>query len=231
MTGLPTRWRAGLLLFAVISALLIVGSASGRLPIPMTEVLGFITGAACVLLVVVQSIWNFPVGIANFGFFIVLFWQSRLFGDMALQVVYLILAILGWYQWLHGGTHRSRLTVRTTSLGEAFALAAVGIALTAVLSVYLRSIHDTAPFLDALTTTASLIAQWMLNTKRLENWFVWIAADVIYVYLYTVKGLHLTAVLYAIFIAMCVAGLISWRRSMEYVPAAGADVQSVEASP
>lgn len=211
--------------------LLIVASTSGRLPIPLTEVLGFITGAACVLLVVVQSIWNFPVGIANFAFFIVLFWQSRLFGDMALQGVYLILAIFGWYQWLHGGEHRGRLTVRTTSLGETFTMVAVGIALTAVLSTYLRAIHDTAPFLDALTTTASLIAQWMLNTKRLENWFVWIAADVVYVYLYTVKGLHLTAVLYVIFIAMCVAGLISWRRSMEQVPAPGAEIQHVGATP
>jgi nicotinamide mononucleotide transporter len=85
---------------------------------------------------------------------------------------------------------------------------------TTGLTYYFISIDDSAPFLDALTTVLSLIAQYLLNFKRLENWFVWITADVIYVYLYIYKELYLTAVLYAIFIGMCIAGYNAWKKSL-----------------
>lgn len=80
-------------------------------------------------------------------------------------------------------------------------------------AVYLRRIGDAAPVLDALTTVLSLIAQWLLNRKRIDNWWAWIAADVLYVGLYVRRGLHLTALLYAVFILLCVWGLRRWRRS------------------
>ncbi|MGH9942745.1 MAG: nicotinamide riboside transporter PnuC, partial [Pyrinomonadaceae bacterium] len=79
------------------------------------------------------------------------------------------------------------------------------------LTLALRSMHGSAPLLDAVTTLLSLAAQYLLNRKFIENWYVWIAADLIYIYLYASKGLHLTAILYFIFLCLCVAGLISWR--------------------
>ena len=198
--------------FAVVSLTLVVLSLTGVAALGMTEVLGFITGAACVMLVVRQNIWNYPLGLANNLFFIILFWQARLYGDMGLQVVYVVLAIIGWYWWLHGGEHHSRLKVRRTGVVEACVLVAVCAALTFGFTLYFRSVNDSAPFLDALTTALSLVAQWLLNGKRIENWFVWITADVIYVYLYASKGLILTSVLYAGFIGLCIAGLLAWCR-------------------
>jgi len=75
----------------------------------------------------------------------------------------------------------------------------------------LRATHDVAPFWDAVTTSLSLAAQWLLNAKRIENWVFWIAADCIYVPLYAVKRLDLTAVVYVLFLVMCVAGIRSWK--------------------
>jgi len=75
-------------------------------------------------------------------------------------------------------------------------------------------VKDSAPVLDALTTALSLGAQYLLNRKAVENWLLWITADVLYVYLYLARGLHLTAVLYLVFLCLCVAGLRSWRRSL-----------------
>jgi nicotinamide mononucleotide transporter len=72
-------------------------------------------------------------------------------------------------------------------------------------------IGDASPALDALTTVLSLVAQWLLNRKRLENWLFWITADVAYVWLYVARRLHLTAVLYAIFVILCLVGLRRWR--------------------
>ena len=208
------RWKIGWSVFAVVSLVLVVLSLTKVAALGMTEVLGFVTGAACVMLVVRQNIWNYPIGLANNLFFIILFWQTRLYGDMGLQVVYVVLAILGWYWWLHGGEHHSRLKVRQTGVMEACVLTVVCAALTFGFTLYFRSVNDSAPFLDALTTSLSLVAQWLLNGKRIENWFVWITADIIYVYLYASKGLILTSVLYAGFIGLCIAGLIAWRRAL-----------------
>jgi nicotinamide mononucleotide transporter len=80
--------------------------------------------------------------------------------------------------------------------------------------VFLTSVHDSAPFLDALTTVASLIALFMTGRKLLESWWVWIAVNIVYIGLYVYKGLLLTAVLYAIFAALSVIGLLNWRQRL-----------------
>jgi len=198
----------------LVSLALIVGSWKGWLPIGMTEVFGFITGAVCVLLTVEQNIWNFPIGIANNVVFIILFLSTRLYGDMTLQFIYIALALHGWYEWLWGGANRTNLQVSRTPWWEWGWLALAGAGATAGMTIYLARIHDAAPFLDALTTVLSLVAQYLLNRKRLENWLVWITADVIYVGLYAYKELYLTSVLYALFIVMCIAGIVSWVRDM-----------------
>ena len=199
---------------AVSSVALITGSLSHRLPMDITEVLGFITGAVSVWLTMEENIWNWPVGIANSAFYIVVFLNARLYSDMSLQVVYIALGFLGWYWWLRGGKGRTSLRVGRIGWRQLLVLTGVLVVATIAMTRVLHSIHDSAPFLDALTTVLSLIAEYMLARKLFENWMVWITADVIYIGLYTYKGLYLTTVLYVIFAAMCVGGLIQWRRSL-----------------
>lgn len=206
--------RFDLWLGILLSAVVIVASWQQWLPVPLTEALGFVTGAACVYLVVQQSLWNFPLGIANNLFFLVLFWQARLYGDAGLQVVYLVLGVHGWYQWLHGGEHRTALTITRASRQVLLVLAALIPLATWGLVLILRQVNGSAPLPDAFTTVLSLAAQYLLNRKMLENWFVWIVADVIYIYLYLARGLHLTAVLYGVFLCLCIAGLVRWRRTL-----------------
>jgi nicotinamide mononucleotide transporter len=179
----------------------------------ITEVLGFITGAAAVWLTVKENVWNWPVGIANSAFYVVVFFHARLYADSSLNILYVVLGFLGWYWWLKGGEHRSVLHVSRASKVSAGVLAAIGVVATAGMTVFLASVHDSAPFLDALTTVLSLIAEYMLARKLLENWWVWITADVIYIGLYSYRSLYLTAILYALFLAMCIAGFVRWRRT------------------
>lgn len=180
-----------------------------------TEVAGFATGALCVWLVVRRSIWNFPVGIANNIFFIVLFTQAGLYADAGLQLVYIGLGLLGWYWWIRGGAGRAALHVRRTP-AWAWPAAGMFVAGGTWLLHWLLTTHtnSTVAGWDALTTTMSLAAQVMLNRKWLGNWVVWIVADVVYIALYASKGLWLTSVLYAVFLGMCVIGLRQWRRSI-----------------
>ena len=178
------------------------------------EILGFVTGAASVWLTMKARISNFPVGIANSAFFLVLFATARLWADSTLQIVYITLGFIGWWQWLRGGPERTRLVVQpaprwSLGLGVAFAIGG-----TWGLTLVLGAAHDIAPFWDALTTCISLVAQVLLNWKKLENWYFWIAADLVYVPLYVVKRLDLTAIVYVLFLTMCIGGLRVWRRAL-----------------
>lgn len=180
----------------------------------MTEVFGFVTGGICVWLTVKENVWNWPVGIANDVFFVVLFLQSRLYADMTLQVVYIVLGVLGWYWWLHGGDKSSELPMANSDVTTLAALAGLVVVATIGMTLFLQHTHDAAPFWDALTTTLSLAAQYLLTRKLVENWYFWIAADLIYIPLYAWKHLYLTALLYGVFLCMCLAGLAHWRKTL-----------------
>lgn len=176
------------------------------------EGVSFVTGAACVWLTVRANIWNFPIGLVNTATFSVVFFEARLFGDAALQVVYFILGLVGWYLWLYGGERRSALRVVHASAVEKATVVAAVVAGTLVLWRTLHTMGGSASFWDAWTTCLSLGAQWLLTRKRLENWYLWILVDLVYVPLYVSRGLNLTAVLYAVFLVMAVMGLVHWRR-------------------
>ncbi|MGW9565181.1 nicotinamide riboside transporter PnuC [Prescottella equi] len=187
-------------------------------PTSWAEVLGFVTGAWCVWLVGRQSIWNWPIGIANNLVWILLFATAGLFADSGLQVVYIALAVWGWRNWVQGRSGDT-LPVTGATATEWMWLAAAGIAGTTALTVLLdTATSSTVPFWDAITTVLSLLATWCQATKRWESWLLWIAADLIYIPLYLHKGLTLTALLYAGFLLLCVRGLLAWRRSRATEP-------------
>jgi nicotinamide mononucleotide transporter len=179
-------------------------------PVSWAELAGFVTGIACVALAVMQRIETFGVGIANNIFFVVLFTDARLYADAALQVVYIALGVMGWVVWarLKGS---DPLSVRRADL-RLLAGITVGVGLaTLILVPILRAAHGAAPGWDALTTSMSLGAQLLLNLKRLETWYVWIAVDIIYVPLYLSRDLNLTALVYVVFLALCIQGWRQWR--------------------
>ena len=208
------RRRVAYVSAALASVALVALSAVGAAPFGPIETLGFVSGAWCVWLTVLANIWNWPVGIANSALYLVVFLNVRLFADMSLQIVYIVLGFLGWYWWLHGGARHGKLTVRRVGVVEATAIGLAVAAATAGMAVYLRSIHDSAPLLDAFTTCLSLGAQYLLTRKLLENWYLWVTVDIVYIGLYAWRGLYLTSLLYLIYGTMCVIGLREWRRAL-----------------
>lgn len=194
-------------------ASLVLAAAHSRLwTVPVVEAWAFATGGVCVWLVVRQHMANWPVGLANNILFFILFLESRLYADMSLQVIYFGLGVFGWWNWLFGGQNHSRLTITRTTSREWLALAILTAAVTWILREILVAVNGSAPFWDAFTTVLSLVAQYLLCRKRLEHWFVWIAADIIFIPLYLSRGLHLTALLYAVFLSMCLFGLHAWTK-------------------
>ncbi len=199
---------AGMLLLIVV----VCAFALSRGLTTWVEAIGFVTGAVCVYLAALDNVWNWPIGIVNSIAYIILFGDTMLIGDKYLNVVYLIFGFLGWYWWLRGGEKSTKLVVNSTPQSQWLAIGLISVVATASLTRYFYTIHDAAPFLDAFTTVFSLVAQYMLTRKYIENWLFWILVDVMYVPLYLWKGLYLTGVLYAIFTFLAVAGLAHWAK-------------------
>ncbi|MBX6768299.1 MAG: nicotinamide mononucleotide transporter [Actinomadura rubrobrunea] len=195
----------------------------GSVPTTWAELLGFATGAVNVWLVVRQNILNWPIGIANVVLLGLVFLDGGLYADAGLQIVYVALQAYGWWMWLYGGDGRDGLPVSRTSRGEWIGLLAAGAAGTALLVWMLTAWTDsTVPFWDALTTALSLIAVYGQSRKRLESWWIWITADLVYIPLYWYKDLKLTSALYVVFLSLCVAGLAAWQRDWRATRAAEA---------
>ncbi|MDI1465436.1 nicotinamide riboside transporter PnuC [Catellatospora sp. KI3] len=192
----------------------------GTTEVTWAEVLGFLTGVANVWLLVREHIANWAVGILNVLLLLVVFWDSALYADAGLQLVYVVLGLYGWWHWLYGGGRRRELVVSRTSAAEWGWLAAASVAGTAGLWLLLTRVTDsTVPWADAGTTVLSLAATYLQCRKKVESWLVWIVADLVYIPLYLYKDLRLTAVLYVVFLGLCVAGLRAWRGALRSRPA------------
>lgn len=179
------------------------------------EIFGAAFGLISVWLTVKQNVWCWPTGIANVLCWIVMFTQSKLYADVGLQIVYFVLSIYGWYLWRHPGVGKTELPVRRFPRRAWIPAIGVQIAGTAALGGFLSTTDAAFPWVNSATTVASLIAQWMLTKKILENWFVWIVADVVMIAMYAMNGLWLTSALYVVFLAMSVQGYREWKRAQQ----------------
>lgn len=180
-------------------------------------------GLVSVYLSTREHIVSWPTAIVNVAIFFVLFWRAKLYADAVLQLVYLALSVYGWYEWLYGGAQHSRLKVSRATRRHWVVLTPLflvgGLGLGALLD---RFTDSPVPYFDAMLTSASLVAQWMMTRKLLENWLIWIAADLVYVPLFIVRDLPLTAVQYAVFLALAALGYRGWRASLRAQDALGA---------
>ena len=172
-------------------------------------------GLVSVYLSTRENIWSWPTAIVNVGLYALLFRREKLYADMGLQVIYLVLSVYGWYEWLHGGAHKTELTITKATPRMWAVLMSIGAVITLILLWLLRlTAHDASlPIADAVTTAFSLVGQYMLNMKIVENWLMWALVDIIYVVMFIDQKLYPTAILYAFFVFLCVKGLLDWHRS------------------
>jgi nicotinamide mononucleotide transporter len=185
------------------------------------ELAGFVLSLAMVYCNINQIHWGWPLAIASSALYGVVFWNTQLYGEASLQIMFILTSVWGWRQWLRG-TQTSQAeamavqdALKVTPLlptERRQALIAMLIAwplLTFFLSRYTDS--DVAAW-DGLVTALSLLAQYLLAKKKIENWWVWLAVNVMTVGLMLVKSLWLTALLYLIFAGLSYVGLKAWQR-------------------
>lgn len=169
----------------------------------------------CVGLCVLRSIWCWPMGAVAVTLYFYVFLKAKLYADMSLQVVYLALQFYGWYQWLYGGENRTELPITRQSTSQLLVLGALGLVGTIGLGTALTVYTDAnLPYWDSAATVFSLIAQWMMAKKYLENWLFWIGVNVLYVGLFIRQAMIPSLVLYLILLGMAVMGYREWSKSL-----------------
>ena len=179
------------------------------------EWVAVLTGFTCVWLAAREALWNFPVAIFSCLLYIFIYYQKALYADSGLQVLFIALSAYGWYEWLYGGRNQTPLAVSHTRPAEWAGAAVFVAAFTAGFGYYLGHHTDSSfPYLDSFTTGTSLAAQFLLMRKRLENWWLWLLVDVIYVPVLWLKQLYPTSLLYAVYLVLASYGYWQWRRDL-----------------
>lgn len=176
------------------------------------EILAVVATLASVWLSVRRNILTWPTGIIGVSAYFVVFLRTRLYADMALQLLFFVQCSYGWWAWRRS-EQRAEPPIRVLSRrGRAGVVS--GVVMLAWLSGALlsRYTNASAPYWDATASVLSVTANQMLARRLLENWLLWIVADVLYVGIFIWKGLYLSAGLYALFLGMVIAGLRRWTR-------------------
>lgn len=189
-------------------------------PFSYVELIGTVAGFISVYYAARGHVLTWPTGVVNEIFFFCLFYQVQLYADMFLQVYFLVVTLYGWYYWQQPHSVRPVKTLSPAYRG----LYGVALIVGSLLWGYLSS-HLTAwwpgyfptpaayPYGDGFTTMASMLATILLARKRIETWLLWIATDVVCIVLYTLKGIHLVAFEYVLFLGMASYGGWHWKRT------------------
>jgi len=184
------------------------------------ELVGNALAFADIYLLYRNLVANWPVGILNSTFYIVLFFPAKLYADSFLQVVYIVLSLYGWWWWIGGRTHVAEPVRTYRDFGgghrtyvEAFALFVLSALILAL--VVSRFTSSDVPVYDSLLTATCFAATFLMARRRVENWYFWIASNVGYFFLYGHKQLPITQWCQIGFLALSVFGLLNWLKERE----------------
>lgn len=165
-----------------------------------------------VVLAARNNIWCWPVGLIGVILLFFIYVDARLFSDATLQVFYMIMSVYGWLQWRKQSESNDEKGISTWILRKHLPLLGTGLICAVLLGYFWKIYGGALPFIDALTTTFSIIATFLVAHKVLENWIYWIVIDAICIYVYWVRDIPLIAFLFVLYTLMAIYGLVSWHK-------------------
>ena len=173
-----------------------------------------LAGLINVYLLTRQTILAWPAGLLSVFLYIFIFYHNRLYSDVILHTVYVILNIYGWYHWTQPALDGKPLPVTRFNTGQNVLLALAILAASLAWGLFMKK-NTGADFVyaDAFILVASLTAQYLMTLKKLENWMWWILVDIVAILIYSQKKLVVTTVLYSLYLFLCILGLRAWSRS------------------
>ena len=180
----------------------------------MIEILAIVFTFICVYLTTKNKVSSWPVGIIGVTLFLVLFFQVQLYAEVITQIVFLLQSFYGWYNWSKLKDKPPAPITRLTTK-EKLTWSSIILMSTGIIYQVLLYTNASITLVDSFTTSISLVANWLLAKRKLENWWLWIFVDVIYVGMFAYKMLYLTSGLYFVFFFMAMYGLSNWKKEYE----------------
>lgn len=177
------------------------------------DIVTTVLGLAYIIFEYRASVWMWLVGFMMQSLGIVLYYQKGLYADCGMEFYYLAMTVYGYWKWIHGSTEKKELPIR--HFPKKMILPWLGIIALVWLTIYLilsNFTNSTVPIADSFTTALSIIGIWALAHKYLEQWFIWIAVDVVTCGLYFYKEIPFKASLYALYVVIAVFGYIKWKK-------------------
>ena len=181
------------------------------------DIVTTVLGLAYILLEYRASIWMWAVGFAMQALGIVLYYQKGLYADCGMEFYYLAMTVYGYWKWIHGTASKEALPIRHFPRRLVFPWIVIIAVIWAIIYWLLITFtNSNVPLADSFTTALSIVGIWALAHKYLEQWFIWIAVDVVTCILYFYKDIPFKASLYAIYVVIAIMGWWKWRKMMKY---------------
>ena len=182
------------------------------------ELSGAALGLLYIYFSIKQNILTWPTGLLTSLLYTYVFFQSKFYADMGLQVYYVGISVYGWFYWLKGEQKNKTskyVLVKKTSKSLFIKITVLSVILfSAILTILLNFTDSDVPISDSLTTTLSIVATWMLARKYIEHWIIWIFVDLFSVGLYAYKNLWPTVVLFVVYSIMAIIGYNQWKKEL-----------------
>lgn len=184
------------------------------------EILGTVTGIVYLYLEYKANAWLWVASIVMPAIYLMVYYEAGLYADFGISIYYILASVYGLICWLKGGStgggnEKELLNISHTPRSLYVPLALVGATVFLLIGYILSRFTDsTVPWADAFTTALSIVAMWMLARKYVEQWLVWIIADVACAVLYVYKDLWFTGALYLAYSVIAVLGYRKWKQIM-----------------
>ena len=180
------------------------------------DIVTTVLGLAYILLEYRASVWMWLVGFLMQALGIVLYYQKGLYADCGMEFYYLAMTVYGYWRWVHGGTAKQELPIRHFPRRLVLPwMLLIGAVWAIIYWLLVTFTNSNVPLADSFTTALSIVGIWALAHKYLEQWFIWIAVDVVTSALYFYKDIPFKASLYALYVIIAIAGFIKWRKMMK----------------
>lgn len=176
------------------------------------ENLGVFFSIGFVILNAKGNIISWPLGIIGSAIYTYIFYTVNLYGDMTLQIFYVLMGVYGWINWSQTEASDEEFKVQFLNSRKFLLIICFGLVLTPLIGFILASqTNADLPYWDSFTTVFSFIATWMMAKKYIQNWIIWIVVDALCIGIYYYKGLDSTVLLFIIYTLMAIYGLVNWR--------------------
>lgn len=180
------------------------------------EIIATICGLVNVYLLTKEKVTAWPFGIASVSMYAYIFFSTKLYSNAILHVVYFILNIYGWYNWSRRSANAPPLSITRLQPVAVGALVLIILIAGGTWGCFMKAQTDSQfPFFDAFIMVTSLVAQYLLAKKKIENWVLWILVDILAIPIYALNGLLVTSGLYVVYLLLSTSGLISWYKTMK----------------